>query len=687
MSLLDQLPKRPIKTDPDVWVKRLVLFGRLSPEPQPIRDISLHRGLNIVWAEEPESASDHSDIAGHSAGKTTFCRLIRYVLGEKTYASKSGTQAIRRSFPNGYVGAEVMVGGVQWAVLRPLGENRNSWVLREGTIEQVVENKGEPAFQDSYPAQIGLTRFLDGLASATVVRTQEEIRWGHLLAWCARDQEARFQNVHEWRSPRSESEWPAFRFPKSDPLFVMRVLLGLYLPDELGAEETMSRELRRLEKAEADLERLKREPEFWHQHYQARLQAGLKSLFPAESTDIEKAQLVSAELLPDLKRYVGKAKFINDEEADRLTRDAANTQTKLNEINERLAEARLELRQIEALFALEQKATDEIQKGLNQGDEFRKKAAELKDRVCPLGGVLFGDCEYVQDRQNRLQPGELRKAHTLEQMEAERVAERQQLVNQKQDLQKKLNSGEEERNRLLEQQRQCTEKVHSLSSSAVNLQDDLNQLIAWEERVQAPEKTDKMRAAVEAVVELKQKIDAERARLNQLLAQHDSNRDLLNRIFSESARVVLPSSSYDGIVRFEDRELNFQITHGGAMSGEAVETLAVLLADISCLIFNLLSADSRLPGFLLHDSPREADLGLRLYHSFINFVAEVAASFENQADCPFQYILTTTTPPPHAVINPRHIILRLDASREEGLLFRRNLARLPEDEQIPLPVG
>jgi hypothetical protein len=255
MKILDQLPKPPVKTEPDVWVSRLVLYAKLTPTPEVIRDVGLRPGVNIVWAEEPESETDKSDIAGHSAGKTTFCRLIRYVLGEKTYSNKSGTQAIRKSFPNGYVAAEIVIKGIRWAVLRPLGENRNSWVLNGGTVEQIVENKGDAAYQETYPQKLGLDVLLDGLASATVVRTNEEIRWGHVLAWCTRDQEARFQNAYEWRSSRSESEWPTFRFPKSDPLFVMRVVLGLFLPDELSTEENLSGNLRDLEKAEADLER------------------------------------------------------------------------------------------------------------------------------------------------------------------------------------------------------------------------------------------------------------------------------------------------------------------------------------------------------------------------------------------------------------------------------------------------
>jgi hypothetical protein len=682
MTLIDQLPKKPFRKTPGVWVRRLVIFSKLQPSPEIIRDISLRRGLNIVWAEEPESGDDKGDIAGHSAGKTTLCRLIRYVLGEKTYSNHGGMKNIRAAFPNGYVAAEIMIDSQQWAVLRPLGENRNSWILRGGTIETIVTEKGEPAYQDSYPAQIGLSRRVEGLRSATVVRTQEEIKWAHVLAWCARDQEARFQNIYEWRSPRSDSEWPAFRFPKADPLFVMRVVLGLYMRDELGTEETMAKNLRQLELAEQQYESLKREPQFWHQHYGDRLRDILKVRFPADSEAIQKAPMMSSELMPDLKRFVDRAIFVMEEQASDLLKHADKIQQELNSNAESTGAARLDLRELEGLFSLDQKAASEIQAGLGEAANARKVSDD--HRMCPYADILVGKCSHVVDRRRQLRPGELQAAHNLEQMEAERLTAQEKLSRQIQALQEKLKQSDSDQNRLIEQQRRFYEQVHSLADARKQLESDFAQLTAWQGRIEAPEKTEKMREAGQRITDLKSKVVEEQGRLNQLLANHDANRDLLNRIFSCAARLVLPTSAYDGRVSFENRELNFQITHGGAMSGEAIETLAVLLSDISCLIFNLLSPESHLPGFLLHDSPREADLGLRLYHSFINFVAQLEEELSDADGCPFQYILTTTTPPPRELRTKRFIVLQLDASNEQDLLFRRDLSRPPESEELPL---
>ena len=226
--------------------------------------------------------------------------------------------------------------------------------------------------------------------------------------------------------------------------------------------------------------------------------------------------------------------------------------------------------------------------------------------------------------------------------------------------------------------------ARDLQTKSGALDDDLVEVASWKARVESPEKYDKLKSTVEAIAKMKAAIDTHLVDLNLLLAKHDKNRTLLNSLFSAAAKKVLPSTAYDGRVAFADRELSFQITHGGAMTGEAMETLAVLLADISCLIYNSLSKDSLLPGFLLHDSPREADLGLRLYHNYIRFAAWLDEHFKKAGGCPFQYILTTTTSPPKHLRKSDLIALRLDASKEDGLLFRRNLSRPPESEQLEM---
>ena len=61
--------------------------------------------------------------------------------------------------------------------------------------------------------------------------------------------------------------------------------------------------------------------------------------------------------------------------------------------------------------------------------------------------------------------------------------------------------------------------------------------------------------------------------------------------------------------------------------------------DVATLLLAVEGA-AKLPAFLLHDSPREADLGQSIYDRLFRFMN----SLENKAH--FQYIVTTTTEPP-----------------------------------------
>lgn len=675
MSILSQISPSPIKAAPDVWIQRIALLSQIVPEPSYIREIiTLRKGLNIIWAEEPESEETGGDIAGHSAGKTTLCRVMRYVLGEKTFSNKANTQAIKKAFPSGYVAAEVWVKGQLYAVLRPLGENRNSYILKDGTIEQVIKDRGEVAYQDNYPSKLGLDQFIEDFATSTVVRTNEPIQWGHLLAWSARDQEARFQNIHDWRSSRSESDWPSFRFPKSDPLFVMRVALGLFLPNELKSEESLAEMSRNLTTAEADLEKAKREPEFWCEYLTEKIRDSLSEIIPENRKEITEAPLQAEDLFPDLQRLTSKAVFNLEDVQAREEEQRGLTDISIKALQDQISEAQGDLNRLQALFQVDTTASQELKTAQNADESAKEKIDEAKYKLCPYGNLLIGDCTYVKDRQALISG----KRKSIELMSAEelkaREIEHKKVDSQIAELQLIIKSKNAEITELTKKRDGLKTSIETRTRLMTDLKTNLAELITWTDRAGSPQKFEKLQPKVKEIETLKAQIAEKQDALNKLIADHDESRDLLSKIFSASAKSVLPSSAYDGVVKFQDRELNFQITKSGTMSGEAMETLAVLLGDISCLIFNSLSKKSNLPGFMIHDSPREADLGLRLYHSFIRFVAELEKAFTENKGCPFQYILTTTTPPPENVLKSDAIRLQLDAAKQDGLLFRTDLS-------------
>jgi len=675
MDLYKKLKLKPVRSEPDVWVSRLVIYEDIDPKsPRVVRDIRLTRGLNIVWAEEPEDDSPTAEITGHSAGKTTFCRFLRYVLGETTFGTRAAMELIRKALPEGCVAAEIHIRGKKWAVRRPFGSGRMSYVLENATVEELRKQHGRSVSQESYAQELGFEGLIEKLETAQIVQTAEPIRWAHILAWSTRDQEARFQNIYDWRSPRSEAETPEFRFPKAGPLFLMRAALGLFLPDELKGEERLAELQQEKDRLTKEIEQKKREPQFRVNLYDLQLRQRLKATFPNEA-DIDSRPFHSDDLLPeDLARLTTRAATQIENAMGELERQRVEIQARIDDLGAEIREREDQLAQLDALFGIDAAAGSELGQESAQRQEQRKHLDEFKDKICPLGGVLVSECTHVQDRQRLLRVTQLQDAHAMEQAEAKRADELRRIDEEKNRLRDAIGRLGRERQGALARRDQL---LAGLRDNRDELRDSLrtrDELDTWTKRRDDP-------SGYEEIHYLRQRLDTadrEIARIEkelaELLHQHDENRKMLQSIFSAAVGAVLSAGGYDGKVSLENRELAFQITHGPAMSGEAVETLSVLLSDVASLVYNTASDKSHLPGILVHDSPREADLGIRIYRSFIRLAASLQNHFGAPENCPFQYIITTTTAPPEELRGPGYVKLPLSASAPSGLLLGRNVA-------------
>ena len=124
--------------EPRLWVKRLVIWR--EPGGEKVRDVSLRPGLNVIWSPDGADDADSEDqtnAIGHGSGKTLFCRLIRYCLGEDRFATEAQRDRIGSAFLNGIVGAEVMLDGTCWAIVRPLGARRRHMAVANGNLDEI----------------------------------------------------------------------------------------------------------------------------------------------------------------------------------------------------------------------------------------------------------------------------------------------------------------------------------------------------------------------------------------------------------------------------------------------------------------------------------------------------------------------------------------------------------------------
>lgn len=143
--------------------------------------------------------------------------------------------------------------------------------------------------------------------------------------------------------------------------------------------------------------------------------------------------------------------------------------------------------------------------------------------------------------------------------------------------------------------------------------------------------------------------------------------DRLSTHFDAIIRLTVgPTAS--GRVSLDGNGLKLGVQLGGERSSPAIESLKIIAFDLAVMCMSI-EGGTQLPAFLLHDSPREADLGLSVYHRLFNMVA----ALEGQAHSPFQYIVTTTTQPPPAFQKAPWLRLELHGAPATERLLRCDL--------------
>ena len=107
----------------------------------------------------------------------------------------------------------------------------------------------------------------------------------------------------------------------------------------------------------------------------------------------------------------------------------------------------------------------------------------------------------------------------------------------------------------------------------------------------------------------------------------------------------------------------------GEVSTAALDSLKIVAFDLAALHLAV-EEKADLPAFLLHDSPREADLDGQLYAGLFNLVQQ----WEGRAETPcFQYIITTTTAPPAELQDERYVRLQMSSTPAERRLFAMDI--------------
>lgn len=654
---LDLLPRsvvevkpEPGRTEPRFWIRRLVIWEKPGTL---LREIELRPGLNIIWSPDPAdrgTTQESESVLGHGSGKTLFCRLLRYVLGEDRFSPDDQRFRIGLAFPEGMVGAEVMIGGIQWAVLRPIGGGRLHYAVPDAGLEQVLAG--------DYAAT-GIEPFLKAVESqilsadvVALIPVEHPLQaWLVALAWLSRDQECRFDKVLDWRSSDSDSDSPARGLSSPKLLDALRALIGAIVPEEYKLRAEIGAMVDQQNETLQEVSRKVWEADQLRARLIAELGLNPNELLPGRLAVEPLRQAAKAKLA----RLATVAPGVDVTNLDALRAQADEARAQAESLKRSLAEIEARIPEIEGLMRRIKGERPGISAEIDQHETPLCPVCDV-----PVSRALAEGCK-LSHKLPDLDAAKQRLAKLNQELEAE--SSRLQ-ANQARKIQitQELNPAQSHAEALRQQVREIERSRDARSDAwgkTKRLIDDAGTL---EEYLLAQEKNHASAETIVGEIEKKRALTA---------AFRDAQADVFNRLsrFFDAIIREMVGHNAGGKITLDGNGLKLWVELGGDRSTAAIDSLKVIAFDLAVMCMSI-EGGTRLPAFLIHDSPREADLGLSVYHRLFHLVRNL----EQGEDQPlFQYIVTTTTRPPDELSDQPWLRDKFGGSPADARLLRRDL--------------
>ncbi len=638
------------RSAPLVWIEELRVYREFSPDAEQCR-YGMRPGLNILWADPGPGGKQlyEEGVRGHAAGKTTFCRMLRYALGEKTY----GTAAFRNALVGQWAGAvllaKVWLDGVSWVVCRPLGADARDIARPADSIDGFfAHGEGRIPFKD-FLAKLELC--VTAPFAGSKLPSGFDLTWRYLLPWLSRDQECRLAHLVEWRDTESESHRPGI--PKLDGSYIVRRVMGLISPEEEKAQAS-HRELLDISKTIADSVPLK-------QHLAQQALAKVKKW--ATEQDAE------GHFLIDSARKALKDAIARIEQDERLVSAKGvydMLQTRYEAESAAFASAETDYRREADAYELDKRQLRAL-----AGDDYAERSRQQMEAMlpapskrcntlmevawlhqCPCAKARAADLESVENLDNvrqGVQSAEEAIRVAGAELDAQRIAvdgKRQCVADAKAERDRACLAYETLR-------RQADQEYGALKRKLVEVDTAEEQFLA------AHSEEGKLEAAQKDVAE-------SLATQEKLRERAASDRERFNGLFDDIIKAVL-GKDVSASMSFRSNSIVLTVDCKGERTSAATETVKILAFDLAAL---LQSAEGfgHHPRFLIHDSPREADMSNDIYQRFFLYMEALEKHF-SVTPPNFQYIVTTTEPPPTHLQSKPHLIAQLDASTATGRLL------------------
>lgn len=633
---------RGMRSSPRLWVETLWILDSLETS-KPFREIPLSRGLNLILSEPGNGST------GHGVGKTAFCQLLRYVLEDPNWGAGSTLRdELRHSFPEGGAAARVHVDGEAWTVVKPWRHQQGYRAARNADWQAVARDE-VPNEHDVYVSALN-HKMVDILPVRKLPDSEQAIQWHHILAWCSRDQECRYLDYYRWRAAGA-----GFSLPAKSPVLLVKIVLGLV--DDTSIHQALTRLEDDLAKETEALTELERRPRDLLDHVRHQLS---EALGQPESSPFRATDLLNPASLQALaqQRIGGYS-----DELDRLKEQLSDIERNRDQLIAKRAPLTARIELLENQVARVEAA---ISDDWAEVERLKNVAASLEahfSNQCDLGDILVGRCEYVRKRVDTLSAKDVRQA----------IARKGEIENLRRDMarwrdavaaiQREIQPLENELADLADRSKHLKARELEALAGTQHLTDALAEFEFYDDiladRSEWPER--KLHESRRA--QLSQDKDRLSLQLRQQSDKYAIRREAIESSLDSLAK-QLPGFLW-GVFHDEDlRPFRMGPPHSAALG-----VLETLVGDFVCLADSQ-HPESFHPGFLLHDSPREAELSEPVFWKFLATAAACGDSV--------QYVVTTSTKAPTEF--ERYVRLKLGNRSDRELLFRTRLGT--EQEEI-----
>jgi len=641
-----------VRAEPQLWIEELRILRSWSPEPSAeVRRITFRRGLNIVWARA--SHSDQPDLpgfGGHAAGKTSLCRLLRFVLGEHHYGSKFMRDRILTAFEDGWVIAKIWLEGASWIVARPFRAGLHPKCRASDSIDTIFaeeeSNRRYDEFREALHAAVMAPFPLHEFPSE-----EEPISFSHLLEWLARDQESRLSGLLDWRHPSSNHDSPGMSAEQRR--FLIRATLDL-------VDDLVRREIEKRHKLEVEFAKVPDDIAFQKRSLQEHLVALRESLPADRLPEVGESLFVDA-----VKRL---ATSTRDEALRPIERqiqalDLPKLRADLSELNQDLGAKRFQeqevtqhLGNLKTRFAEAQRDGKEANyekfwEELKPNDEYCKVPIAIARFRCPLRQEFEPNAPQAAIKQDfeAMANQARQQIEKVERDLAPVTASRQKLAEEAERMAEAIAEAEARKERL-QGERNVVEQAHTLT------------VFRAEQAVEACQTIEKLEQRREMLEE-----DIEQSKSRQEGLQHRQRKQIaeFSDLYESTLKAFL-GTEIEASCRFTREEIDLKASYHGELSSAAIDTLKTIAFDVAALRSGILES-SHHPGFIIFDSPREADMHPIPYQRIFHHLKSLEPTNHRAA---FQLILTTTEPPPSEFQQSEELVLQLDAATKEGRVYR-----------------